>query len=105
MSKLTLPEIQKRIESLGVLAKRIKRKRLPVLRTIARLARKNDISIGEIRGALNGSHTNGLKGRKVEPKYKNPRTGETWSGKGSPARWLAAAEKKGRKRESFLVKR
>jgi DNA-binding protein H-NS len=43
-----------------------------------------------------------LKGRKAPPKYRGP-GGETWSGRGLPPRWLAALEKKGRKRDTFLI--
>jgi DNA-binding protein H-NS len=44
-----------------------------------------------------------LKGRKVPAKYRDPKTGETWSGRGAPARWIVAYEKQGRKRDQFLV--
>lgn len=43
-----------------------------------------------------------LKGRKAEPKYRGP-DGETWAGRGLAPRWLTALEKKGKKRESFLI--
>jgi DNA-binding protein H-NS len=39
----------------------------------------------------------------VKPKYRNPKTGDTWTGRGSAPRWLAAEEARGRKRESFLI--
>ena len=42
-------------------------------------------------------------GHSVAPKYRHPKTGETWSGRGRTARWLAEEERKGRKRESFLI--
>ena len=45
-----------------------------------------------------------LKGRKVAPKYRSPK-GETWSGRGLRPRWLAAELKKGKKLESFAIKR
>jgi DNA-binding protein H-NS len=44
-----------------------------------------------------------LKGRKVPAKYRDPKTGETWSGRGAPARWIVAYEKQGKKRDQFLV--
>ena len=28
------------------------------------------------------------KGSKVEPKYRNPATGETWTGRGKPPVWI-----------------
>jgi DNA-binding protein H-NS len=43
-----------------------------------------------------------LKGRKVQPKYRGPK-GETWAGRGLAPRWLTALEKKGKKREQFLI--
>lgn len=39
----------------------------------------------------------------VAAKYRNAATGETWSGRGKPPKWLAAEMAKGRKREEFLV--
>ncbi len=35
-------------------------------------------------------------------KYRNPDTGETWSGRGRMPRWLALAEEQGRRREEFV---
>jgi DNA-binding protein H-NS len=40
---------------------------------------------------------------KVAPKYRHPRTGETWSGRGGVAGWLAREIKGGKKREDFLI--
>jgi DNA-binding protein H-NS len=45
-----------------------------------------------------------LKGRKVPPKYRS-RDGETWAGRGQRPKWMVEALKKGRKIESFLIKR
>ena len=36
-------------------------------------------------------------------KYRNPTTGETWSGRDRPAKWLTELEAKGHKREEFAV--
>jgi DNA-binding protein H-NS len=115
MPTRTLQAIQKRIDALLSQAKRLQRKRVPVLRRIVNLARANSISIAEIRAALLGGGKSraakkkktrrGRAKRKVAAMYRNPKTGETWSGRGRPARWLAAAEKEGRKRSEFLVKK
>ncbi|HMA13029.1 MAG TPA: H-NS histone family protein [Steroidobacteraceae bacterium] len=40
----------------------------------------------------------------VAAKYRNPASGESWSGRGRAPRWLAAELAKGRSREEFLVK-
>jgi DNA-binding protein H-NS len=48
------------------------------------------------------ARTHPLKGKKAAPKYRGP-DGETWAGRGLAPRWLTALEKKGKKRESFLI--
>jgi DNA-binding protein H-NS len=40
---------------------------------------------------------------RVLPKYRNPQTSETWSGRGKLPRWLVAAMKSGRKIEDFRI--
>lgn len=40
---------------------------------------------------------------KVAPKYRNPATGDTWSGRGLKPNWLRAALEAGRKVEDFAV--
>jgi DNA-binding protein H-NS len=40
----------------------------------------------------------------VKPKYRHPKTKETWSGRGKTPRWLAKEIANGKKRESFLIK-
>ncbi|MGH6768257.1 MAG: H-NS family nucleoid-associated regulatory protein [Xanthobacteraceae bacterium] len=41
--------------------------------------------------------------RKVAAKYRHPRTGETWAGRGAQPRWLTAEIKAGKKRDDFLI--
>ena len=36
-------------------------------------------------------------------KYRDPSTGNSWSGRGRPARWITEYEAAGRKREDFAV--
>ena len=44
-------------------------------------------------------------GKKAEPKYRDPKTGVTWSGRGRPAAWLKAYMDAGKKKEDFLIKK
>jgi DNA-binding protein H-NS len=37
-------------------------------------------------------------GSKVAPKYRNPATGQTWTGRGKPPRWI-----QGQDREKFAI--
>jgi DNA-binding protein H-NS len=45
-----------------------------------------------------------LRGRKVPPKYRSP-SGDTWAGRGERPKWMVEALKKGKKMESFLIKK
>jgi DNA-binding protein H-NS len=57
------------------------------------------ITLADLRGGRG-------KGKRsaVAPKYRNNKTGDTWSGRGKPPRWLVEAEKGGASRERFLIK-
>lgn len=50
------------------------------------------------------ARSSAMKGRKVAAKYKHPKSGDTWSGRGSKPRWLQAELKAGKKIEAFAVK-
>jgi DNA-binding protein H-NS len=57
-------------------------------------------------GAKRGPKPRGskLKGRKVPPKYRNPKNrSETWAGRGATPRWLRAYIKSGHKLEEFAI--
>jgi DNA-binding protein H-NS len=43
------------------------------------------------------------KGAKAAVKYRDPKTGDTWSGRGRMASWLAAKVEAGQKAEKYLV--
>lgn len=40
---------------------------------------------------------------KVAPKYRDPASGQTWTGRGREPRWLAAYMAKGRKKDEFRI--
>jgi DNA-binding protein H-NS len=65
------------------------------------------VARGKTRGRRRGvqsakAKVHPLKGRKAPPKYQGP-NGETWAGRGLTPKWMTALEKKGKKRESFLI--
>ena len=43
------------------------------------------------------------KRRVAEDKYRNPSTGETWSGRGKTAKWLAAELANGKTKAEFRI--
>ncbi|HZF81016.1 MAG TPA: H-NS histone family protein, partial [Rubrivivax sp.] len=42
-------------------------------------------------------------GKKVAPKYRDPATGDTWTGRGLKPKWLAAALNSGRSLSEFAL--
>lgn len=82
----------------------------------AEVARRAEIAsvVAEIQARMKeyGITLDDLKGRAkktkartaVAAKYRNPATGESWSGRGRTPKWLAEEQAKGRSREAFLVK-
>lgn len=61
--------------------------------------------IGDAAPSYNGNGKERRKYPMVLPKYRNPLTAETWSGRGKQPRWLVAAMKTGRKIEDFEIGR
>jgi len=56
-----------------------------------------DITADELGFA--GPRTNGARKRPLPPRYRNPKTGDTWSGRGRAPGWLA-----GKNRDRFLIR-
>jgi DNA-binding protein H-NS len=66
------------------------------------LARLQRVSTDGPVVVANG-RTSAMKGVKVKPKYRDPKTGDTWAGRGVQPRWLTAALKGGKKLDSYLI--
>jgi DNA-binding protein H-NS len=45
----------------------------------------------------------GRKKRKVAAKYRNPKTGDTWAGRGAQPVWMREAIKAGKQPDDFLI--
>jgi DNA-binding protein H-NS len=57
---------------------------------------------GKTNGAANGAVRKARKG-KVKAKYRDPKTSETWSGRGRMASWFKSKQDAGEKIEKYLV--
>jgi DNA-binding protein H-NS len=86
----------------AILSARIRAEKHELEKRLAILSRGMD-AVGQSNDipALNG--TPRRKYPRVLPKYRNPQTSETWSGRGKRPRWLVAAMKSGRKIEDFRI--
>lgn len=90
------------------------KQRSPVISEVVRTMRQYDITPQEIEAAFNrkgrGPAKRAAKAASaptvrtpVPPKYRNPETDATWSGRGKPPRWISDAESEGKSRDSFLI--
>lgn len=63
------------------------------LQTVKKLVQEHNFNVGEV---FNRRHGNSAK--KVAPKYRDPATGKTWTGRGKTPRWLV-----GKSLEEFAI--
>jgi DNA-binding protein H-NS len=89
------------------IADTLKAERSGVINQIKAMMAEHDISVGDLGGKVGrppkvaGAPT--APTRKVAAKYRDPSTGETWSGRGLKPKWLAAALESGRTLADFAV--
>ncbi len=89
-----------------ILSVRITSEKRELERRLEVLNRGRDVIGGKDEKDAAQGNVNGRARRKyprVLPKYRNPQTSETWSGRGKQPRWLVAAIKTGRKMEDFEI--
>ena len=78
--------------------------KVETLQKLKALAVAEGFSLDELLGkGPGGRRQRSDKGVKLRPKYMGP-NGETYTGRGPTPKWLRSLERKGEKREKFLVK-
>jgi DNA-binding protein H-NS len=87
----------------GILSARIKAEKHELEKRLAVLSR--GLNVGQPGDSQSLTTKPRRKYPRVFPKYRNPQTSETWSGRGKRPRWLVAAMKSGRKLEEFQIDR
>jgi DNA-binding protein H-NS len=108
----TLEAIQRKIERLRAQAEEAATKQnSAAIERIRGIMEKHGLTVADVaarlgekrgtRGASKGNAVHaGLQGKgKLPPKYRNPATGETWSGHARPPRWIAGVKDRTR----FLI--
>src|SRR3954464_15671050 len=89
-----------------ILSVRITSEKRELERRLEVLNRGRDVIGGKDDKEAAQNNANGRARRKyprVLPKYRNPQTSETWSGRGKQPRWLVAAIKTGHRIEEFAI--
>lgn len=108
MSK-KLNALRAKIKELEQRAKKIESESHKGIAAAVELIRNFDLSLADWKQAWRASHkregaAKQRKGRKVPFKYADA-AGNNWSGRGRPPLWLVAAQKAGKKRDDFLIRK
>jgi DNA-binding protein H-NS len=102
LSLTDLNELQVRV-SKAIQTKKDNAK-VETLQKLKALAVSEGYSLDELLGkGPGGRRQRSDKGVKLRPKYMGP-NGETYTGRGPTPKWLRSLERRGEKREKFLVK-
>ena len=105
----TYAEIQEKIAELSqraILAQ--KEERAKIIAEIRQKMIANNITLRDVQGRstllLTGTkRQHPSKGKKAPIKYRHPKTGQTWSGRGIYPKWLSEEIAKGKPIEKFAV--
>lgn len=105
---VTLSDIEERIGKLQAQAEAIRKKQLSaVVATIHSLMKEHGLSVADLnssdrtsRKMGRGTDDSASVGSPTQQKYRDPKTGATWSGRGRAPAWIANAKN----RAKFLVR-
>ena len=104
----SLSVIRAQIRALQKRAETIEAKADKRITQLVSLISRHGLSLQDWKHAVSLSkgrkRTGPRKGKRVPVKYSDDK-GNKWTGRGRPPLWLVAAEKSGKKRDSFLVKK
>lgn len=107
--KKEMEKLQRQIELLE------SKNRQPVIDSIIKSMKEYEITPEELvaayaKGARSAAKTTraarkspGAPRGRVAPKYRNPQTNDTWTGRGKAPRWITDAESQGMSRDQFLI--
>jgi DNA-binding protein H-NS len=108
INKSKLKKIEEKIRELEAEAEIIRRAEKPGVVQLKALIKKYGLDLRDVKAAVgrldSPTRTSTLKGRKLKPKYRNPKNRqETWAGRGREPKWFTAALKSGLKRDDLSV--
>jgi DNA-binding protein H-NS len=103
LSLADLTELASRVQN--AISARKDEQRAATLNKLKAVASAEGYSWDELVGGRGpgGRRQRSDKGVKLKPKYKGP-NGEIYTGRGPTPKWLKTLERKGEKREKYLVK-
>jgi DNA-binding protein H-NS len=80
-----------------------KSERAEAIAKVRSLMSEYGLTLSDLSGKSPAAKSGAGKGGKVAPKYRDPSSGNTWSGRGLQPRWLKSALASGKKIDDFLI--
>lgn len=100
LDRMAVEELRKQQEAIDKrLKEKLESERKTVIQQIKNVVDMYKIPIDDLVVALGGMKIK-RKGVRASPKYKDPETGVTWSGRGKEPLWI-----RGKNRDDFLIKK
>ncbi|MGE8402937.1 MAG: H-NS histone family protein [Delftia tsuruhatensis] len=75
-----------------------KRELSDAVRKVRNLIAEYGLTADDVFPSARGRGNAGATGTKVAPKYRDPATGQTWTGRGKPPKWIQNQD-----REKFVI--
>ena len=100
-----MPSLQELLEQKEALDREIEstkqQERAQAIEKVRSLMSQYGLTVADL--AVRNPARKGTTGKKVAAKYRNTKTGETWSGRGLQPKWLKAQLAAGKKLSDFAV--
>lgn len=80
-----------------------RQERTEAIAKVKSLMAEYGLTAADIAGAKAAPAPRASAGKKVAPKYRNPATGDTWTGRGLQPNWLKEALSSGKKLTDFAI--
>ena len=102
-----MPTLQELLAQKASLEKQIaetqRQERADAIAKVKSLMAEYGLTATDIAGKAGPAPRTSSAGKKVAPKYRNPGTGETWTGRGLQPNWLKSALASGKKLDDFTL--
>lgn len=108
MESMKVPTLQELLAQKAALEKQIaetqRHERAEAIAKVRALMSEYGLTAADIAGKASApTPRSSAAGKKVAPKYRNPETGETWTGRGLQPNWLKSAVASGKHLNDFAI--
>ena len=80
-----------------------RQERSDAINKVRALMAEHGLTAADLVAKATGPRAGTTQGRKVAAKYRDPASGQTWTGRGLKPKWLASALESGKQLGDFLI--